>query len=99
MMDPHNPAETVSVVDENGNETLHDILFTFHSDEYQKDYILLVPQGIEEDEAVDVQAFIFDPTADTDSAEGGLEEIEDDKEWAMVEEVLDAFLDDDSNFQ
>ena len=45
-----NEIQNITLVDENGDETLYEILFTFHSDEYSKDYILLIPEGVEDDE-------------------------------------------------
>ncbi|MDD9138178.1 MULTISPECIES: DUF1292 domain-containing protein [Fructobacillus] len=91
--------DKITLVDDNGDEALYEVLFTFHSEEYDKSYILLVPDGVEEDEQVDVQAYIFNPEEDGESKEGNLMPIEDDAEWAMVEEVLNTFLDDDSNFE
>ncbi|MBU7456061.1 DUF1292 domain-containing protein [Leuconostoc fallax] len=99
MSDNNEEVQKITLVDDDGNETLHEVLFTFHSDEYNKNYILLVPEGVEEDEEVDIQAFVFDPDEDGEATEGELQPIEDDKEWDMVEEVLNTFLDDDSNFQ
>ena len=99
MSDNNEEVQKITLVDDDGKETLHEVLFTFHSDEYNKNYILLVPEGVEEDEEVDIQAFVFDPDEDGEATEGELQPIEDDKEWDMVEEVLNTFLDDDSNFQ
>jgi len=76
-MTNNDDVQKITLIDENGDEALYEVLFTFHSEEYSKDYILLVPEGVEEDEEVDIQ---------------------DDKEWDMVEEVLNTFLADDSNF-
>ncbi|MDF7637040.1 DUF1292 domain-containing protein [Leuconostocaceae bacterium ESL0958] len=91
--------DQITLVDENGDEALYEVLFTFHSEEYDKSYILLVPEGVEEDEQVDVQAYIFQPTEDAEAKEEDLLPIEDDAEWDMVEEVLNTFLDDDNNFE
>lgn len=91
--------QQITLIDENGNEQLFNVLFTFTSDEYKKSYILLYPEGTEEDEEVDIQAFIFNPDEDGEATEGDLQPIEDDAEWEMVEEVLNTFLDDDNNFE
>lgn len=91
--------QQITLVDENGNEQLFNVLFTFTSDDYKKSYILLYPEGTEEDEEVDIQAFSFNPDEDGDATEGDLQPIEDDAEWEMVEEVLNTFLDDDNNFE
>ncbi|GAO99663.1 DUF1292 domain-containing protein [Fructobacillus ficulneus] len=90
--------DKITLVDENGDETLYEVLFTFHSEEFDRSYILLVPDGVEEDEQVDVQAYVFNPSEEGEATEEDLLPIEDDEEWNMVEEVLNTFLDDDSNF-
>ena len=51
----------ITLVDEQGNETLYQELFNFHSDDYDKSYILLIPAGSEPEEQVDVLAFAFNP--------------------------------------
>ena len=35
----------ITVSDDNGNETLYEVLFTFDSEDYGKSYILLIPAG------------------------------------------------------
>lgn len=85
----------ITLVDEKGNEELYRILFTFDSEDYGKSYVLLYPAGAQEDEEVEVQAFSFKPDDNGDVSQGDLYPIEDDTEWAMVEEVLNTFIDDD----
>ena len=43
----------ITLVDEQGNETLYQELFNFHSDDYDKSYILLIPAGSEPEEQVE----------------------------------------------
>ena len=43
--------QQITIVDEKGNEQLCEILFFFHSDEFNKDYVLYYPIG-EEDESL-----------------------------------------------
>ncbi|GKT03478.1 DUF1292 domain-containing protein [Furfurilactobacillus sp. WILCCON 0119] len=88
--------QQITLVDDNGNETLYNVLFTFTSEDYGKSYILLYPASTADDEEVDIQAYGFDPEEDG-STEGELSPIEDEAEWDMVEEMLNTFLDDDSN--
>ncbi|KRM88903.1 hypothetical protein FD21_GL000622 [Liquorilactobacillus vini DSM 20605] len=83
--------ELIILVDDQGNEVLYQILFTFDSDDYEKSYVLLIPADAQPEEQVDVLAFSYDP-ADANSE---LREIESDEEWNMVEGVLDTFLNDD----
>lgn len=89
--------EYMTLVDDDGNESLFSVLFTFHSDEYNKDYILFYPAGSEEQEEVDIQAFSFEPDQDGLATDADLLPIEDDTEWSMVEEVLNTFLEDEDN--
>jgi uncharacterized protein YrzB (UPF0473 family) len=91
----------VTITDEQGNEVLYEVMMTFHSDEYNKDYILFTEPGVEEndpDEEAEILAFSFDPEKEPENEEGELIPIEDDKEWDMIAEVLNTFVaDDDSN--
>lgn len=92
--------DLITLVDDDGNEELYKVLFTFDSKDYGKSYILLYPASAENDDEVDIQAYAYQPVEDgsDEVSEGELEQIEDDAEWDMVEEVLNTFLDDDGNF-
>ena len=80
--------------DEQGNETLCEILFTFNSEEFNKNYVLFYPVGSEhEDGSVDVMAASY--IENEDGTCGELNDIETDEEWALVEEMLEAFSGDD----
>lgn len=95
---PENDDERqITLVDEQGNEELYEILFTFDSEDFGKSYVLLYPAGAAEDEDVDIQAFSFKSSEKGDPAEGDLFPIESDEEWDMVEEVLNTFLADDDH--
>ena len=85
--------EQITLVDENGNEELYDVLFTFESDDFGKSYILIYPAGKSEDEEVDIQAYALPADDDPANPSGGdLQLIESDEEWDMVESVLNTFL-------
>ncbi|KRM13453.1 DUF1292 domain-containing protein [Paucilactobacillus suebicus] len=86
----------ITLVDDQGNEELYKVLFTFDSEDFGKSYILLYPASAENDDQVDIQAYAYHD--EDGKGEGELEPIEDDAEWDMVEEVLNTFLDDDGNF-
>ena len=96
MAQANNNEDMITLVDDQGNETLFQVLFTFTSEEYDKSYILLVPAGSEPDEQVDVLAFSFNPSEDGQAKEAELFDIEDDEEWAMVEKALDQYLEEES---
>lgn len=93
----HEDEDLITLVDDDGNEELYKVLFTFDSDDFGKSYILLYPSSAENDEEVDIQAYAYNPDQSEDS-EGDLQPIEDEDEWEMVEEVLNTFLDDEGNF-
>lgn len=80
----------LTFVDEDGNEILCEILFTFESKEFNKNYVLFYPVG-GDDEEIEVMAASYVPSED---GEGELQAIETEEEWAMIENVLDQFDED-----
>lgn len=88
--------DVITLVDDEGNETLFNILFTFDSEDFDHSYILLYPADAAADDEVDIQAYIFNPE---DGNNGELQLIESDDEWDMVEQVLNTFLADDGGMQ
>jgi|SRR5947199_8134182 uncharacterized protein YrzB (UPF0473 family) len=85
----------ITVVDDDGNEQLCEVLFTFDSDEFGKSYVLYYPVGADEDDEDDIEihASAFSPTED--GQDGELMPIESDEEWDMIEEVLNTFLEEE----
>ncbi|HHY20706.1 MAG TPA: DUF1292 domain-containing protein [Bacilli bacterium] len=91
--------ERIIIPDEDGNEQLFVELFKFHVDETDKTYILLIPEGSDEnDDDVEVQAFVYEdrPGEDPDLA---LYEIETDEEWELVEEMLATFTEENDEYE
>ncbi|WP_442595124.1 DUF1292 domain-containing protein [Neobacillus sp. D3-1R] len=81
----------ITVVDEQGNEILCEVLFTFDSDEFGKSYVLYYPIGDENDEEdIEIHASAFIPSED--NQDGELMPIETDEEWDLIEEMLNTFL-------
>ncbi len=78
-------SNSLYVVDENGNEKRMTILFTFDNEEYQRKYVVFEDPDQGEGE---VYASAYDE-------EGSLLPIESDEEWAMIEEVIGAFVEDE----
>lgn len=74
------------VNDEYGNEVKMEILFTFEDESRGKKYVLFMEP---ENESGEVFASAYDD-------QGNLLPIETDEEWAMIEEVLGAFQDEDA---
>lgn len=89
----HPENEYITIVDEEGNESLYEILFTFDSDDFGKSYVLVYPAGSSDDEDIELQAFSF--VEQEDGTSGSLDPIETDAEWDMIEEVLNTFLAED----
>ena len=62
----------LTVIDENGNELLCEILFTFDSDDYNKSYVVYYPAGAEnEDEEgnVDLHVSAYIPGENNEGGE------------------------------
>ena len=74
-----------SMIDENGNESFYDVLFTFESEETNKNYIVYTDNTRDETGNIEVYASIYDPN-DPNSK---LEAITTDKEWKVIETILD----------
>lgn len=74
-----------TLIDENGNETVYDVLFTFDSDETNKSYIAYTDNTKDPHGNVQVYASTYDPN-DPNSK---LEAIETEKEWKVIETVLE----------
>ncbi len=85
--------ERIIIPDENGEEHLFEVLFTFDVDQTQESYVAVVPAEQKEDEDVEVFAFRYDEKENDDDL--ALYHIESDDEWDMVEEVLNTVADND----
>lgn len=83
--------------DDQGNEEVYRILFTFDAEEYGKSYVLLYRAADEIDDEVEVQAFRYTPDENGDITSGDLEPIENNDEWDMIQEVLNTFSADDQS--
>ena len=83
----------LTVIDENGNEVLWEILFTFDSDDYNKSYVVYYPAGAEnEDEEGNVDLHVSAYIPGENNEGGELLPVETDAEWDMIEEVINTFL-------
>jgi len=86
---------TLTVIDENGAELEFEILFTFDSPEYNKDYVVYMSTDeadLDEDGYPEIHVSSY--TVNEDGEGGGLEPIEDEAEWEYVEEVVASFIED-----
>lgn len=80
-------SNTLFVRDENGKEMEMEILFTFEDEATHKNYVVF--QDLE-DESGEVFASAYDEA-------GNLLPVETENEWAMIEEVLGAFSQDEDS--
>lgn len=76
---------TFTMIDQEGNESVYDVLFTFESEETGKNYIVYTDQSKDENGNIQVYASIYDPN-DPNSK---LEAITTDKEWKVIETILE----------
>ena len=74
-----------SMIDENGNEIVYDVLFTFESEETGKNDIVYTDNSRDEKGNIVVYASIYDP----ENPKSKLEAIKTEKEWKVIETILD----------
>lgn len=77
-------------VKENNEEVVCDILFTYHSENFNKDYVFFIPvENINDDGTNDVACASY---IEKDNAIGELNAVESDEEWEELSEVFNSFL-------
>ncbi len=76
---------TFKVVNDEGKEVECEVLFTFESEETKKNYIVYTDNTTDEEGNTKVYASIYNP----DEAETKLLPIETDKEWKIIETILE----------
>ena len=82
MMDKN----TFTVMDENGKEVTCEVLFTFDSEETNKNYIVYTDNTTDDEGNVKVYASTFDPNAESTE----LKPIESEREWKIIETILES---------
>lgn len=80
-----NEAMSFTVLDEKGKKTVCDVLFTFDSEETGKSYIVYTDNSVNENGNTQVFASIYNP----DSEKQQLMPIETEKEWKIIEIILE----------
>lgn len=73
---------TITLINEDGSEVVCDILFTYFSDKFNKNYVVFQVRASQE-----VSAAVYYPT-DVTEQNGKLDRVETDEEWDMLEELL-----------
>ena len=84
-----------TVVDNEGKEVECEVLFTFESDETKKNYIVYTDNTKDEIGNIKVYASIYDPKNETTK----LDPIETEKEWNIIESILDTLQEEAKNIQ
>lgn len=88
--------ERIIIPDENGEEHLFEVLFTFDVDETNQSYIAVVPAEQKDDDEVEVYAFRYEEKGQNDD-DLALFPIEEDEEWELVEEMLHTLADEEGH--
>lgn len=80
----------LTVIDENGNETLCQILFTFESETTGKKFVVFYPLADLEndDDQIELSAAMYTEGAD---GNGELHEITEESDWEEVENAIEEF--------
>ena len=84
---------TFKVINDEGKEVECEVLFTFESDETKKNYIVYTDNSLDEEGNTRVYASIYNPGEDSTK----LLPIETDKEWKIIETVLDELQNEATN--
>lgn len=79
----------IIITDSNGKTQECDVLFTFDSDETKKSYIVYTDNTKDELGNIKVYANTYDPFSDN----GTFGIIEDEEEWAAIEQIFDSIKD------
>lgn len=81
---------TFKLFDEEGKEVEYEVLFTFESNETNKNYIVYTDNTTDEEGNIKVYASIYEPNEDgTINDNTILKPIETDAEWKVIETILD----------
>jgi len=88
-----NTKMTFKIMGDNGQEIECEVLFTFESDETKKNYIVYTDNTLDEEGNTKVYASIYNPDQD----ETKLLPIETEKEWKIIETILEELQNETAN--
>lgn len=74
-----------TILDDEGNEVVCEVLFTFDSEETKKSYIVYTDNTTDDEGNTKVYASIFNPNDEKTE----LTPIETDREWKIIETILE----------
>ncbi|GAA0601844.1 DUF1292 domain-containing protein [Virgibacillus siamensis] len=95
---PLDEQERIIIPDENGEEHLFEVLFSFDVDQTENSYIAVVPVEQKDDDEVEVYAFRYEEK-EKDDDDLSLFAIESNEEWEMVEEMLNTLAEEEDKDQ
>ena len=72
-----------TLIGENGEETKAEILFTYYSEEFKKNYVVFLPEGTDN---VGAASFV------ENGNQGSLGQITTDEEWELIEDLLEQYV-------
>ena len=88
--------ELMTLVDEEGNETLYRKLMEFHHPGFDKTYVIVAEESNynseDDDEQIELIPMIAEPLDDGENYR--FAPVESDEEWDMIEEIVNTNLDD-----
>lgn len=84
---------TFKIKNESGKEVEYEVLFTFDSEETKKSYMVYTDNTTDDDGNVRVYASIFDPNAENTE----LKPIETDREWKIIETILESIQEENNS--
>ena len=82
-----------TIINDEGKEVVCDVLFTFDSEETGKSYIAYTDNTNDENGNVQVYASIYDPEEENPE----LKPIESEKEWKVIETILETLQEEVQN--
>ena len=82
-------SQHITIIDENGNEQLGEVIHTFDSEEFGKSYVLYSIVGAEEDDEGQIEIFASSFVPAENGEDGELSPIETEAEWDLIEEKLE----------
>lgn len=85
--------DTIKIINNEGKEVECDVLFTFDSEETGKSYIAYTDNTKDKTGNIQVYASVYDPNVENSP----LEPIETEKEWKVIETVLNTLQEEIKN--
>ena len=73
----------ITLINDDGSETLAEILFTYYSEEFNKNYVVFLP---EDGEGVAAASYV------EEGNKGSLQQITTDAEWELIENLLEEYV-------